>query len=67
MQVLPELIRTLNNGFLKTQVRIEQKNSQCQQVDEDVRNCVEWGANLLLAWLEDNSGPPTAAEDAPNL
>ena len=46
MQVLPELIRTLNNGFLKTQVRIERKANQCQPIDDDIRECVEWGAKL---------------------
>jgi hypothetical protein len=67
MQVLPELIRTLNNGFLKTQVRVERKINQCQSTDEDVRGCVEWGANLLLGWLEENQGPPTTAENTTNF
>ena len=55
MQVLPELIRTLNNEFLKTQVLIERKINQSQPIEQDVTECVRWGANFLQAWLEDTS------------
>jgi len=51
MQVLPELIRSLNFEFLKAQVIIERKSANEEEIDQDITNCVQLGTNILQKWL----------------
>jgi len=59
VNILPELIRQLNAQFISSQVNIERKLNQCQPVTDDIQVCVQWGANFLVSWLQENVENPS--------